>query len=180
LLGRGHARFGLFLSSACALAACLVTNKVDYDEPIIPAQVERGAPRPDEFVGVPPVADEACQPNTNDYMAFSVNVSDQNREEKLQVRVLINHEIVHTDSLPITHDEQRDAFPFCLDESDLKAPCNLVEVLVASDFGTSSRPYFAPNEDLASAHWWVIGKAVDNTYASYLDCPDYLPDGGLP
>jgi hypothetical protein len=168
-------------ASSLAFSACLVTTKVDYDQAIVPSQVERIDPRPEEFVYVPDDPDEECAREGAGHMRLGIQISDLNLEESLQVRVTIDKDYFKGYDVAANGDKEREPLHFCIPESRLRQPCSLVEALVASRFATPTDPPDVTRDgDLASAHWWVIGKAVDNTYASFQDCPNYLPDGGFP
>lgn len=166
------------LTGASALASCLVTNKVDYDQLAIPAQITRLPPREDEFQRVPAEPDEPCPMEAREsWMGFEVQIKDLNNQE-LDVRVLVNGDPVRGPTSASVEQQEAGLF-FCIKRTDLKDGCNSVELLLASKFGPD--PYEAPNGDLATAHWWVIQRAEDDPYASYLDCPHaYQPDGGMP
>lgn len=169
------------LACACALGACLVTNKAEFDQPAIPAVVERIGERIKEFQHVPPEPDERCLNDRYPWMGFEVSIDDLNNE-KLDVRVAINGKLFLNASR-ISVEEQATGYSFCIDKASLPEPCNLVEVLTASEFApTNKGPYnSAPNGDLGSTHWWVIQAAATDPFASYLDCPNaLLPDGGMP
>jgi hypothetical protein len=166
------------------LQACLVTSKVDYDQPAIPATVERTGARSAEFQRVPPEADD---PNCDGggYMRFDVQISDLNREEDLDLRYVVNKRYINAREVPANGTEDRQDTFFCLEQEDLPKPCNLVEALVSAKFDRStsppSGPYGTSYGDLASAHWWVIGGSVQMPAANYLNCPDAnFPDAGEP
>jgi hypothetical protein len=182
LLARGHARFELsaVLLAVSLVAACLVTSKVDYDQAFIPSVVTRQPPS-SEFERVPEEANEACKSigNGDGYMLFTVDVSDLNREEDLQVRTLVNGKnVVPGGVVDANGKVVRDPFTFCIPANELLKPCNLLEVLVSSAFKQPTS-YSQPKEDgdIAGVHWYVIGRASDNP-ASYLDCPG-VPDAGV-
>ena len=165
------------------LGSCLVTSKVEYDQPIIVSQVDRVFPTT-EFTPMPVERDEECVREGNGHMRFAVEIRDLNREEELGMRIVVNKNLLRQIDVPPNGNELReleDPF-FCLEESDLAQPCNLVEVVVSSSFRGFDRrdPYGARLGDRAFVHWWVIGNAEDNPGATFLDCPDARPDAGVP
>lgn len=167
------------LAAAGLFTACLVTSKVDYDEPFIPSRVSRTAPRLGEFTSVPPERDQGCEEMKGE-MLFGIHVQDLNREELLRVQYVINHEYYSGDRIEPTGEQDREDLTFCIPFAELSRGCNLVEALVASEFNsrTDSRPYDALNGDLASVHWWVIGDPTMDPTASALDCPKDVLDAG--
>jgi hypothetical protein len=171
------------LIAAHLASGCLVTRDVNYDQPAIPAQVERAGARPAEFEQAPNEPDEACLgEREGNYMRFAVQVNDLNVEEELEVIILVNGRFVRglENIPPNDHQEPRKEVSFCLDESVLPRACNFVQVNVSARFRDTSVPLESPYDDISETHWWVIGNAPDNPYASYIDCQDALPDGGMP
>jgi len=169
------------LSLGALLSSCLVTNQVDFDQPIIVSTVRRESPAT-EFSPLPVEPDEWCEREGRGDFLFEVAVSDLNIEEELQLRPVVNKVVVKGgEIIEPTGRESRGIIPFCVRRSDLRQPCNLVEAVVASRFFLdTSRPYEARDDDVAIAHWWVIGSAEDNPSASFFDCPDARPDAGVP
>ncbi len=168
------------LSLGALLSSCLVTNKVDYDQPIIVSRLNRETPAT-EFSPLPVEPDEWCEREGKGYMLFEVAVSDLNREEELTLRYVANKVVVNSEIIPPTGEEGRGIIRFCIPQTDLDEACNLVEAVVASRFSFGDRrPYEARDGDVAIAHWWVIGNAEDNPSAAFFDCPDARPDAGVP
>jgi hypothetical protein len=179
--GRSGARMTA-LVLAGLLSSCLVTNNVDYHQPVITSELERIEPTT-EFAPTPVEPDEECERLGLGQVRFAVEIRDLNREEDLVLRVMVNKQIVEDYDVPSSGEQLRSLDPpfFCIKQDDLDQPCNLVEALVSSSFPRNRQdPYFARDGDLAVAHWWVIGDAEDNPNASYLDCPDPRPDAGAP
>jgi hypothetical protein len=184
LLARARTRLYLaaFMLAASPISACLVTSKADFDQLPIPSVVTREMPS-SEFERFPEQADEACLSigNGDGHMLFSVNISDLNKEEDLEVRTLVNDEYVDQPEgdVPATGQVERKPFVFCIRASELTKPCSRLDVLVSSAFKSAkatSRPKI--DDDIAGAHWYVIGSAAENATANYLDCPG-VPDAGV-
>jgi hypothetical protein len=180
-----RARTRLSLSAALLAAswvsACLVTSRVKYDQLFIPSVVTRATPL-SEFERFREQADEVCKDigNGDGQMAFTVNISDLNEEEVLEVRTLVNGKYVAPGGEVEANGEvERKPFTFCIPASDLVEPCNRLEVRVSSGFKKPTT-FSEPKEDgdIAETHWYVIGSASRNPNASYLDCPG-VPDAGV-
>jgi hypothetical protein len=161
------------------LSSCLVTNKVDYDQPLISSELERIEP-PAAFVALPVEPDESCERAGGAYMRFEIGIRDLNREETLYVRYLVNNESIDFVEVPLTGRADREPVQFCISRAKLNESCNVVEALVSSSLSPNRLPYETRDGDRAAMHWWVIGSAEDNPSASYLDCPEPLPDAGAP
>jgi hypothetical protein len=181
-----HARTRLSLAAlvvaASLISACLVTSKADFDQLPIPSVVTREMPL-SEFERFREQADEACLSigNGDGHMLFTVNISDLNKEEDLEVRTLVNDRYVDQPEGDVvaTGQVERKPFAFCIPASELKKPCSRLDVLVSSAFKSpksTSKPKI--DDDIAGAHWYVIGSAADDATASYLDCPG-VPDAGV-
>jgi len=170
------------LSLGALLSSCLVTSKVDYDQPVITSELKRTEPTT-EFVPVPVEPDEECERLGFGQVRFAVEIRDLNVAEDLVLRIMVNKENVADYDVPSSGEQLRALDPpfFCVKQDALDQPCNLVEALVSSSFPANRRdPYFARDGDLAIAHWWVVGNAEDNPSATFFDCPDARPDAGVP
>lgn len=169
------------LSLFAVLASCLVTNRVNYDQPIITAELVRREPMA-EFLTVPVEPDEECVRTGAGEVPFLVEIKDLNIEDQLELRIMVNNTFVEDIPVPPTGAEDREPVRFCVRATTLDNRCNLVEALVSSNFDRSTQrePYHTGLGDLASVHWWVIGDSANNPSASYLDCPEPVPDAGSP
>ena len=181
-------------AGACALAAltasCLVTDRPEFGEPNVPAHLTPLAPA--DFTRVPDRPDQAAcgtsgivTESTGDitpWMAFSVALSDQNIEDRLQARLVINGtEEIATNSIPPTGEVERGPLVLCAKRRGFSARCNRVEILVSSDFSITNEPYATEIPgDLARWQWWVLAPSADDPLARPSDCEQQLSDAGVP
>ena len=153
------AQIGALLGLVCVSASCLVTDKVSYDRANAPAQLTKLDPK--DFTPVTLNCSERDMGPSTEWMSFSVAVRDQDVEDQLQARILVNGDSIATEKLPVTGREDRDDFSYCLQKDDLQAQCLHVEVIVSnafSDIQAAEDPYDTEDSlDYAHVEWWLLG-----------------------
>lgn len=161
---------------ACGLAsACLVTDKPEFGEINVPAQLSISSPT--TFARAPDGNDPRC--GQGRAMAFEVKVLDANVTDSLEARLFINGQRSGESAVQTTGQIERGTLQMCPRLSELSARCNHVELVVSQEF-LGSGPYGVKDEtDIGKAEWWVLARAEDNPMASATDCVGLL-DGGVP
>lgn len=173
---------GLWLLGAFAVGTgCLVTERPDYTEENVPANVR--VVSPSTFTRVPPERDPLCT-SEEMWMRFEAQVHDANLEDVLSGRVLVNGVRIAQSSVNAivpTGEEDRGVVPFCLSRGNLRRACNRVELLVSRQFDEGPTDYSTrdPN-DFAKVEWWVLGPASEYPQVSADECERHFLDGGVP
>lgn len=163
-------------SGAYLLSACLVTEKVDYYSPNVPAQVEKLAPEDfDTVPNMPECSDKDTGPNTP-WVRFQIDVSDRDVEDELLARVIVNGKSVTTEDLPVTGRPKRDTFSYCVQRQRLDAACLHVEILVSNKFVDNQgdrQPYLtADPNDVGRVEWWLLGQSENYPEVGPSACQD--------
>lgn len=184
-----HRQAYIFVAIALACAGCLVTNELEFEANQNRSVLERLAPR-DEISWGPSVADPRC--GNPPAIAFEADYLDDDVEQLLYIRPLVNGENLSSSGLPRALPDPAGSprhipeGPICVPRSAFNRNCNVVQLLVGSDaeYGrliSPTPPYGDP--EIASLTWYVGPLAMDTEttparpYISFSEC--FAPDGGL-
>jgi len=160
----------------CGLGqACLVTDKPEFGETNVPAQLSVISPA--TFTRAPADGDPRCGQGRS--MAFEVGVLDANVTDNLEARLFINGRRSGESAVQKTLQIERGTLLMCPRLNELSARCNHVEVVVSQKFLGKGIYGVDDESDIGKAEWWVLPRAEDNPMASATDCVGLL-DGGAP
>ncbi len=166
----------MVVALSVALTSCLVTDRPEFGEPNIPANLRVVAPA--TFTRVPAAPDPQCEADRG-YMAFEVLVSDSNIADTLEARLFINGVNAVEAAIAATGKVARAPIRLCPKLPRLRSPCSHVELVVSGKF-LGKGPYGVRDpDDLALVDWWVLPAAATNPMATEANCASLL-DGGLP
>lgn len=161
-------------------AGCLVTDKVEYGAPNVPASVTIRSPR-GSIVNLPPMSE--CDATLgSDGMFFRVTVSDPDVEDELDLRFIVDgvdvsNQVVGVD-FPISGTEDRQV-ELCVSKEVFSGrPCSYVEIIVSRDFKEDQKPYGTKDpRDRGLDHVLVNGDSREVPESAKSDC---YTDAGAP
>jgi hypothetical protein len=170
---------GLGVASAGLLAACLVTEKVDFpfnNSPPVITSME-----PDLLTHIPSTLPPLCRSSVSrDERGFelTLEVRDPDVEDNLDIRMFVNDLQLASAgfSLPPNGLAQRDRYTVCVHASAqvFSRACNLLDVRVSRDFKEDKPSEPKTEGDLGRARLLVLPAVEDLPGASSADCDALL------
>jgi hypothetical protein len=170
---------GVALLSLTLVAGCLVTDRLEFGEPNVPANLLSLSPP--SLSRLPPaeVTDPRCG---EDLVAFQADVTDVNIADALTARLLINGQLsgsFESDIAP-TGEVARAPLTQCAPRGAFERACNHVELVVTNRFAGTGPYNVRDPDDIAKLEWWVIGAPENAADALIADCAGLVEDGGVP